>query len=109
MTASEDREQHRSQEDEALRRAIKAGQVIGFRIMRETEVAAGWWGQPSEVGETGSATVADSFCRDQNATTMDPNRSKRIRYFAEPIYETAPLPPAAECLASSRIAPGEVA
>mgnify|MGYP001563254292 CR=1 FL=1 len=73
-------------------------QITGFRIMRRTEVAPGWWAQPTEVGETGSATVADSFCREQNAVTMDANRTKRIEYYADPIYAdgTEPLPPAAE-------------
>ncbi len=41
--------------------------------------------QTREVGETGSATVADTFCTAQNKVTMDPNRPKRIMYFAEPI------------------------
>ena len=67
-------------------RAAQAAQITGFRIMRQFEIAPGWWGQPSEVGETGSATVADSFCREQNAVTLDPNRSKRIEYYADPIY-----------------------
>jgi hypothetical protein len=88
----------------AAARAAEAAQIAGFRIMRSTEVAPGWWGQPREVGETGSAAVADSFCREQNAVTMDPNRPKRIMYSADPIYAdgpaaeappTAPLSPAA--------------
>ena len=79
-----------------LSRAALAEQIIGFRIMRRTEVAPGWWGQPTEVGETGSATVADSFCREQNAVTMDLNRGRRIEFYADPIYApTAPLPSAA--------------
>lgn len=67
-------------------RARLAEQIIGFRIMKQTEIAPGWWGQPVEVGETGSATVAMTFCDRENAVTLDPNRSKRIQYFAEPIY-----------------------
>lgn len=71
-------------------------QVVGFRIMRRTEVAPGWWGQPAEVGDTRSATVADNFCREQNATTMNLNRVKRIQYTADPIYaadaEPTPTP-----------------
>lgn len=66
-------------------RILLASQTSGFRIMRETEVAPSWWGTPREVGETGSATVAHHFCDEQNAVTMNPNRSKRIQYFAEPI------------------------
>lgn len=75
-------------------------QITDFRIMRQTEVAPGWWGAPVEIGETGSATVADRFCTEQNAVTMDPNRSKRIEFYAEPIDATpvgeapaVPLPP----------------
>lgn len=70
----------------AAARAAQAAQIIGFRIMRRTEIAPGWWGQPAEVGDTPSATVADSFCREQNAVTMDANRTKRIEYYADPIY-----------------------
>ncbi|MFD9564388.1 hypothetical protein [Streptomyces sp. NPDC059994] len=76
----------------ARRRRLLAERVIGFRIMRETEVAPGWWGRAVEVGETGSGTVADLFCREQNAMTMDPNRVKRIQFYSEPIY-AEPVPP----------------
>lgn len=69
-----------------------AALITDFRIMRSTEIAPGWWGQPREVGETPSGTVADSFCREQNAVTMDVNRSKRIEYYADPITATAALP-----------------
>lgn len=65
--------------------AAQAAQITGFRIMRQTEITPGWWGQASEVGETGSATVADSFCTKQNAVTMDANRDKRILFYADPI------------------------
>ncbi|MFJ8871066.1 hypothetical protein ACIRD6_35605 [Streptomyces sp. NPDC102473] len=68
--------------------ALGPADVTGFRIMRETEIAPAWWGKPTEVGETVSATVADRFCREQNTVTMNPNRSKRIQFWAEPI--TAP-------------------
>lgn len=64
-------------------------QVVGFRIMRETEIAPEWWGQPSEVGETGSATVVYNFCAGQNAVTMNPNRTKRIHFYADPIFASS--------------------
>jgi hypothetical protein len=72
--------------DTAYGRQLLAEQTIGFRIMRQTEIAPGWWGQAVEVGDTGSATVAYNFCREQNAVTMDLNRPKMIQYFADPIY-----------------------
>ncbi|MFD9443387.1 hypothetical protein [Streptomyces sp. NPDC060001] len=77
-----------TQSAEALRR-VRAGQATGYRIMRSTEVAPGWWGKRREVGETGSAAVANNFCDEQNAVTMDPNRAKRIQFSAEPIYTEA--------------------
>jgi len=61
-------------------------QAIGYRIMRTTEIAPGWWGKAVEVGETVSATVAHNFCREQNAVTMDLDRRKMIEFYAEPIY-----------------------
>ncbi|MDX3531611.1 hypothetical protein P1P75_35765 [Streptomyces sp. ID05-39B] len=81
-----------SQSDVAL------GQVVGFRIMRETEIAPSWWAQPTEIGETGSPIVADRYCAEQNRLTMDPNRAKRQRYFADPILasdEATPIDMAA--------------
>lgn len=66
-----------------------AEQITGFRIMRQTEIAPGWWGTASEVGETGSATVVDTFCTQQNKVTMDPNRAKRILFYADPVTATA--------------------
>lgn len=74
-------------------RADRAVQVVGFRIMKQTEIAPGWWGQPVEVGETGSGTVAHQFCTGQNKVTMQLNRPKMIEFFAEPIY-TEPTSPA---------------
>ncbi|WP_326768829.1 hypothetical protein OG978_33675 [Streptomyces sp. NBC_01591] len=71
--------------DTAHGRQLLAEQVIGFRIMKQTEIAPGWWGQPVEVGETGSGTVAYNFCREQNAVTMDLNRPKMIQFFVEPM------------------------
>lgn len=93
--------------------AAQAAQITGFRIMRKFEVAPGWWGQPSEVGDTPSATVADSFCREQNAVTLNPNRSKRIEYYADPIYaddtETATRPhDTASASASEQHTPADV-
>lgn len=70
----------------AAARAAQAAQIIGFRIMRRTEIAPGWWGQPTEVGDTPSSIVADTFCAKQNKVTMDLNRSKRIEFYADPIY-----------------------
>ncbi|MFD5899141.1 hypothetical protein [Streptomyces sp. NPDC060366] len=70
--------------------ARPADQIIGFRIMRETEIAPSWWAQAKEIGETASATVADKFCTEQNSVTMDPNRVKRHRYYADPIYADGP-------------------
>ncbi|NUL14493.1 hypothetical protein [Streptomyces lunaelactis] len=67
-------------------RLLLAEQIIGFRIMKQTEVAPGWWGRPVEVGETGSGKVAHEFCMEQNRVTMNVNRPKLIQYFAEPIY-----------------------
>lgn len=69
--------------DERLRRADMA---IGYRIMREIEVAPGWWGIAREIGETVSAQVANEYCDEQNAVTMDLNRAKRHRYTVDPIY-----------------------
>ncbi|MFF2184588.1 hypothetical protein [Streptomyces sp. NPDC058155] len=66
--------------------AVSAEQIVGFRIMRETEIAPSWWAQAKEIGETVSATVADKFCTEQNNVTMNPNRVKRHRYYADPIY-----------------------
>lgn len=74
------------QADTYAARLLLAEQIIGFRIMKQTEIAPGWWGQAIEVGETGSATVAYNFCREQNRVTMNLNRSKMIQFFAEPIY-----------------------
>ncbi|MEV7140743.1 hypothetical protein [Streptomyces tauricus] len=71
--------------DQSARPDSPAQQPSGFRIIRSTEIAPGWWGQPTEVGETGSATVATTFCDTQNKVTMDPNRSKRIEFSAVPI------------------------
>lgn len=70
-------------------------QITGFRIMRQTEITPGWWGQSTEVGETGSATVADSFCTKQNAVTMDANRDKRILFYADPITAESDREPTA--------------
>ncbi|MEU1327222.1 hypothetical protein [Streptomyces microflavus] len=67
-------------------RVSRADQIIAFRIMRETEIAPSWWARPIEIGETVSGFVADQFCTEQNAETMDRNRLKRHRYYAEPIY-----------------------
>lgn len=72
--------------DTAHGRQLLAAQIIGFRIMKQTEIAPGWWGQPVEVGETGSGTVAHQFCMDQNKVTMQLNRPKMIQFFAEPIF-----------------------
>ncbi|WP_393057698.1 hypothetical protein [Streptomyces sp. LN549] len=69
--------------EERLRRSEMA---IGYRIMREIEVAPGWWGIAREVGETVSAQVANEYCAEQNAVTMDLNRAKRHHYTADPIY-----------------------
>ncbi|MFH9823035.1 hypothetical protein [Streptomyces bobili] len=66
-------------------RAAAAEQIIGFRIMRETEIAPHWWATPIEIGETGSIVVADQFCAEQNKVTLDPNRVKRHRYYIDPI------------------------
>ncbi|MCX4849818.1 hypothetical protein [Streptomyces sp. NBC_00893] len=79
--------------DTAHGRQLLAAQVIGFRIMKETEIAPGWWGQSVEVGETGSGAVAYNFCREQNKVTMQLNRPKMIQFFAEPIY-AEPMSPA---------------
>lgn len=64
-------------------------QIIGFRIMRKTEIAPAWWGEAVEVGETVSLIVANQFCEQQNKVTMNPNRSMRIEFYADPIYVTA--------------------
>jgi hypothetical protein len=66
--------------------APTAEEVVGFRIMRETEIAPHWWAKPVEIGETGSGAVAEQFCSSQNAVTMNPNREKRQRYFIEPVF-----------------------
>lgn len=65
-----------------------ADQIVGFRVMRETEIAPHWWATPIEIGETVSGPVAYSFCDEQNKVTMNPDRAKQHRYFAEPIYGT---------------------
>ncbi|MEU0625004.1 hypothetical protein ABZ329_29605 [Streptomyces rubiginosohelvolus] len=70
----------------AAERAARAAQIIGFRIMRETEIAPSWWARPIEIGETVSGEVAYKFCTEQNAVTLDPDRLKKHRYYAEPIY-----------------------
>jgi hypothetical protein len=72
--------------DTARGRQLLAEQIVGFRIMRQTEIAPGWWGQAVEVGDTGSGKVAHQFCMEQNRVTMNLNRPKMIQYFAEPIY-----------------------
>jgi hypothetical protein len=81
-------QQQPHQHSPAAARAAQAAQITGFRIMRKFEIAPGWWGQPREVG--------DNFCREQNAVTLNPNRSKRIEYYAEPVCADAgaPIPPA---------------
>lgn len=84
--------QPQDQPTPATERAAQAAQITGFRIMRQTEIAPGWWGTPSEVGDTPSATVAYNFCTEQNKVTLNPNRAKRIEYYADPIYATNPLP-----------------
>lgn len=94
-------------------RAAQAAQITGFRIMRKFEIAPGWWAQPREVGDTPSATVADSFCAEQNKVTMDLNRSKRIEFYADPIYaddtETATRPhDTASASASEQHTPADV-
>ncbi|WP_329047113.1 hypothetical protein [Streptomyces sp. NBC_01422] len=81
-------------------RQLLAELTIGYRIMRETEIAPSWWARPVEIGETVSATVAMKFCDEQNAATMNPNRDKRQRYFADPIY-AAPATPARRLFAAS--------
>lgn len=65
-------------------------QIIGFRIMRSTEIAPAWWAKAIEVGETGSAIVANRFCDEQNKVTMNPNRAKRLEYYTDPIYAETP-------------------
>lgn len=69
--------------------------IVGYRIMRTTEVAPGWWGIPREIGETVSALVANRFCSEQNAATMNPNRSKRIEFYAEALYAAPEADPTA--------------
>ncbi|MDX3714403.1 hypothetical protein PV733_36860 [Streptomyces europaeiscabiei] len=66
--------------------AAQAAQITGFRIMRQTEIAPGWWGKATEVGETGSSIVAYNFCTQQNKVTLDPNRTKRIEFYTDPVY-----------------------
>lgn len=80
---------HRTDQHDPQDSPRTATQTTGFRIMRETEIAPGWFATAREVGETFSATVADTFCTAQNKVTMDPNRTKRIMYFAEPIAPVA--------------------
>ncbi|MFW3477214.1 hypothetical protein ACN24M_24560 [Streptomyces microflavus] len=77
-------------------------QPSGFRIMRETEIAPAWWARPTEIGETSSATVAMTFCDKQNAVTLDRNRAKRHRYYADPIYATDSDPDVDEALRRAR-------
>lgn len=66
--------------------APAAGQIVGFRVMRETETAPHWWAKPIEIGETVSGPVAFGFCDEQNKVTMNLDRVKRHRYFVEPVY-----------------------
>ncbi|MEU5322979.1 hypothetical protein AB0G67_40445 [Streptomyces sp. NPDC021056] len=66
--------------------APTAGQIVGFRVMRETEIAPHWWATPTEIGETVSGPVAFGFCDKQNKVTMNPDRVKQHRYFVEPVY-----------------------
>lgn len=70
-------------------RALRANRIIGYRIMRETQRGGGWWARPIEIGETGSWKVAEEFCNEQNAETMDINRARRHFYFADPIFDEA--------------------
>lgn len=74
--------------DHPARRPVRpliAGQAV-LRIMKQTEITPGLWGQPVEVGETRSSTVAHQFCMDQNKVTMQLNRPKMTHFFAEPTY-----------------------
>lgn len=73
-------------------RAAEAEQITGFRIMRQTEAAPGWWGMAVEIGDTRSATVAYDFCTEQNKVSMDPNRDRRAEYYSEPIYSEMAAP-----------------
>ncbi|MFW3474437.1 hypothetical protein [Streptomyces microflavus] len=68
----------------------------------ETEIAPAWWARPTEIGETSSATVAMTFCDKQNAVTLDRNRAKRHRYYADPIYATDSDPDVDEALRRAR-------
>ncbi|MBK3547857.1 hypothetical protein [Streptomyces sp. MBT60] len=79
-----------------------AAQITGFRIMRETEIAPSWWARPIEIGETVSGEVAHRFCTEQNAVTLDRNRLKKHRYYAEPIYATDSDPDMDEALRRAR-------
>lgn len=55
-----------------------------YRIVCIREIAPGWWGSESEVGETASGEVAYTYCHAQNAVTMNPNRSVRKQYYFIP-------------------------
>ncbi|ARF75697.1 hypothetical protein B7C62_28155 [Kitasatospora albolonga] len=82
--------------------AARAAQIVAFRIMRETEIAASWWARPIEIGETVSGEVAYKFCTEQNTVTLNPNRIKRHRYYAEPVYTTDSDPDMDEALRRAR-------
>lgn len=71
--------------DELLLQAATSP-IIGWRIMREDEIAPAWFSTGKEVGETVGASVANEFCRQQNEITMNPNRSVRIMFYADPIF-----------------------
>lgn len=77
-------------------RALLVSLTVGYRIMRTTEVAPSWWGTPREVGETASVFVATQFCTEQNTVTMNPNNSKRIEFYAEPLYAATDSDPDAD-------------